>query len=84
MGNQGHTDGQRPYLQRLATCHVTGRLQGFAHPALSTATHVHRQIVAPRQQTHAMHVIGMFVGYQNRAQLVRANAQPGQAALGFS
>jgi hypothetical protein len=31
-----------------------------------------------------MHVVGMFVGYQNRAQLVGADAQPGQATLGFS
>ena len=31
-----------------------------------------------------MHVIGMFVGYQNRAQLVWANPQPNQTALGFS
>ena len=83
MGNQGHADGQGTDLQRFATCHEAGRFKRLAHPALGTTTHVHRHIVAPGQHPHAMHMISMFVGDQNRAQLVRADTQTHQAAFGF-
>ncbi|MDF2793346.1 MAG: hypothetical protein K0S85_1099 [Pseudomonas orientalis] len=77
------TDAQRTDLQLLATGQETCGFNGFAHPAQRAATQVHRKIVAPRQQTHAMHVVGMFVGHQDRAQLRGVNPQAQQAPLGF-
>ena len=78
-----YVDAQRTDLQRLATGQKTCGFYGFAHTAQGAATQVHRKIVAPRQQTHAMHVVGMFVGHHNCAQLRGVNPQPQQAPLGF-
>ncbi len=83
VGHFNHIDAQGTDLQLFATGQQTCGLNRFAHPAQGAATQVHRKIVAPRQQTHAMHVVGMFVGHQNRAQLRGVNPQAQQAPLGF-
>jgi len=83
MRHGNHIDAQGTDLQLLATGQEACGFNGFAHPAQGAATQVHRKIVAPRQQTHAMHMVGMFVGHQNRAQLRGVNPQAQQAPLGF-
>ncbi|MCY1370395.1 hypothetical protein D9M69_574840 [compost metagenome] len=83
MGHGNDTDAQVADLQLIAAGQKACGLNRFAHPAQGPATEVDRQIVAPRQQTHAMHVVGMFVGHEYRAQLRRVHTQAQQAFFGF-
>ncbi|MNZ54785.1 hypothetical protein D3C78_726970 [compost metagenome] len=83
VGHGNDANAQPADLQLFTTGHEPCRFNRLAHPAQGATAEVNRNSVAPRQQTHAMHVVGMFVGHQYRAQLRRVYTQAQQAFFGF-